>query len=61
MSIIGEEEKEDGGKDEDLFDNIVIQMQIIGDLSRIAASTENILQGVVKKANSSLNEIASYL
>jgi len=26
MSIIGEEEKEDGGKDEDLFDNIVIQM-----------------------------------
>ncbi len=36
-------------------------MQIIRDLNRIAASTESSLYGIVKKANSSLFEIADYL
>jgi hypothetical protein len=61
MSIIVEEENKDEVNDEDLFDNIVSQMQIIRDVNRVAASTEIILQGVVKRAICSLNEIADYL
>jgi hypothetical protein len=36
-------------------------MQIIRDVNRVAASTEIILEGVVKRAICSLNEIADYL
>lgn len=36
-------------------------MQIIRDVNRVAASTEIILEGVVKRAIHSLNEIADYL